>query len=123
MLGTGLAVRLACEVEVGAILLESPYTSIAAVAKRKYPFVPVDWLLRDRFELLNWIGVVVSPVLVMTGGRDHVVPPAMGRTVFTAINSPKDFWFVPGAGHNDLVAAGAFDAVQTFMDEYWRRGQ
>lgn len=122
-LGTGLAVRLATEVKVGAVLLESPYTSIAAVAKQKYPFVPVDWLLRDRFELLDRVSAVVAPVLVMTGGRDLVVPPAMGQAVFAATNAPKHFWFAPDAGHNDLVVAGAFDAMQTFMGEYWRRGQ
>jgi fermentation-respiration switch protein FrsA (DUF1100 family) len=118
-LGTGVAVRLASEVEVGAILLESPYTSIADIARKRFPFVPVDWLLRDRFELIGRIGAVRAPVLVMAGGRDRVVPPAMSRAVFAAANEPKVSWFAPDAGHNDLVEAGAFDAAQAFVAEHW----
>jgi uncharacterized protein len=60
------------------------------------------------------------PVLVMTGGQDTVVPPAMGRAVFAAANEPKVFWFAADAGHNNLVDAGLFDAVQAFVRNHWR---
>ncbi len=119
-LGSGIAVRLATEVGVGAVLLESPYTSIAAVAQKRFPFVPVNWLIRDRFELLGRIGKVPAPVLVMTGGRDTIVPPVMGRDVFAAANEPKVLWFAPEAGHNNLIEAGAFDVVRQFVREHWR---
>jgi fermentation-respiration switch protein FrsA (DUF1100 family) len=119
-LGSGISARLASEVEVGAVLLESPFTSIAAVAQQRFPFVPVDWLIRDRFELLGRIGKVRVPVLVMTGGLDTIVPPVMGREVFAAANEPKVLWFVPDAGHNNLVEAGAFDVVRQFVREHWR---
>ena len=105
-LGTGLAVRLAGEVEVAAVMLESPYTSIAAVARQRFPFAPVDRLIRDRFELLSRIAAVRVPLLVMTGGRDRIVPPAMGHAVFAAANQPKVFWLAQDAGHNDLMAEG-----------------
>jgi fermentation-respiration switch protein FrsA (DUF1100 family) len=114
-LGTGVAVRLATEVEVAAVLLESPYTSIAAIARRQFPFVPVNWLLLDRFDLIRRIGAMRAPVLMLTGGQDEIVPPEMGRTVFAAANQPKQFWFAQDAGHNDLAEAGAFDAVQAFV--------
>jgi hypothetical protein len=119
-LGTGVAVRLATEVDVGAVLLESPYTSITAVAQRQFPLVPVGWLLRDRFDLLGRIGAVRAPVLVMTGGRDVTVPPAMGQTVFAAANEPKVLWLAADAGHNDLGAAGALDVVQRFVRQHWK---
>ncbi|HEY4042266.1 MAG TPA: alpha/beta hydrolase [Rhodopila sp.] len=119
-LGAGIAVRLAAEVEVGAVLLESPYTSIAAVARLRFPVAPVDWLIRDRFDLIGRIGRVRVPVLVMTGGRDGVVPPAMGRAVFAAANEPKTFWFAEDAGHNELSEAGALDAAHKFVLEHFR---
>jgi fermentation-respiration switch protein FrsA (DUF1100 family) len=119
-LGTGVAARLASEVEVGAVLLESPYTSIAGIARKRFPFVPVDWLLRDRFDLIGRIAAVRAPLLVMMGGRDEIVPPAMSRAVFAAANEPKVFWLAPDAGHNDLVEAGAFDAAQAFVGEHWK---
>jgi uncharacterized protein len=117
-LGTGVAVRLASEMEVGAVLLESPCTSIAAIAQQRFPFVPVYWLLLDRFNLIGRIGAVRAPVLVMTGGRDDVVPPAMGEAVFAAANEPKVFWLARGAGHDALAEAGALDAVKAFISAH-----
>jgi fermentation-respiration switch protein FrsA (DUF1100 family) len=121
-LGSGVAVRLAAEMEVGAVLLEAPYTSIAAIARQRFPFVPVDWLLWDRFDLIGRIGSVDAPVLVMAGVQDIIVPPAMSQAVFAAANEPKVFWLAPDAGHNDLVEAGAFDVAQAFVREHWRAG-
>ena len=118
-LGTGVAVRLATEVDVGAVVLESPYTSIMAIAQQRFPFVPVAWLLRDRFDLIGRIPKVRAPVLVMTGERDAIVPPEMGREVFAAAREPKVFWLAQTAGHNDLGEAGAFDVVQAFVREHW----
>lgn len=117
-LGTGIAVRLATEVEVGAVLLESPYTSITAVGQKQFPFVPVSWLLRDRFDLIGRVAAVHAPVLVMTGGQDNVIPPAMGRAVFAAANDPKVSWLAPDAGHNDLAEAGAIDVAKSFVGRY-----
>jgi fermentation-respiration switch protein FrsA (DUF1100 family) len=119
-LGTGVAVRLAASVQVGAVLLEAPYTSIGAIAKQRFPWLPVDLLLRDRFDLIGRIGAVHAPVLVMTGARDTIVPPAMGKAVYEAANEPKQFWLAPDAGHNDLAAAGAFDVIQAFVRARWR---
>jgi fermentation-respiration switch protein FrsA (DUF1100 family) len=119
-LGSGIAVRLATEVEVGAVVLEAPYTSIAAIAQRRFPFVPVDWLLWDRFDLLGRIRSVQAPVLIMAGAQDTTVPPAMSQAVFEAANEPKVLWLAPNAGHNGLVEAGAFDVVQTFVQAHWR---
>jgi fermentation-respiration switch protein FrsA (DUF1100 family) len=119
-LGSGIAVRLATEVNVGAVVLEAPYTSIAAIAQRRFPFVPVDWLLWDRFDLLGRIRSVHAPVLVMAGAQDTTVPPAMSQAVFAAANEPKVFWLAPNAGHNGLVEAGAFDVVQAFVQAHWQ---
>jgi fermentation-respiration switch protein FrsA (DUF1100 family) len=122
-LGTGVAVHLAAEHQVGAVLLEAPYTSIAAIARKRFPFVPIDLLLRDRFDLIGRIGSVRAPVLVMTGGRDNVIPPAMGRAVFDAANEPKRFWLVPEAGHNNLLEAGAFNVARAFVADHWKAAE
>jgi fermentation-respiration switch protein FrsA (DUF1100 family) len=114
-LGSGLAVRLAAEREVGAVLLEAPYTSIADVARLRYPFVPVNWLLRDRFDSLRILGKVRAPVLVMHGAHDKVIPVAMGRAVYAAAAEPKELWIAPSAGHLDLVEAGAMAAAGQFV--------
>jgi uncharacterized protein len=52
-LGTGIAVKLAREAEVGGVMLESPYTSITAIARNRFPFAPVDLLVLDRYDLIG----------------------------------------------------------------------
>ena len=114
-LGSGVAVRLASERAVAAVLLESPYTSIAAIARARYRLVPVDLLLRDRFDSLACIGGVRAPVLVMQGALDDVVPPAMGRALMAAATAPKRLWVAPDAGHFDIWEAGALAAAVDFV--------
>ena len=115
-LGSGIAVRLASEQPVAALLLEAPYTSIADMARLRYPFVPVDRLLLDRFDSLRVIGGVRAPILVMHGAHDRIIPVAMGRAVFQAARDPKQLWIANEAGHLDMVEAGAVEAAGDFVD-------
>jgi len=114
-LGSGLAVRLAIEHPVAAVLLEAPYTSITSIARTRFPFVPVRWLLLDRFDTLGSIGKVRAPVLVIHGARDRIVPVAMGRAIYDAAPDPKRLWVSPLAGHVDLIEAGAVGIAADFV--------
>lgn len=114
-LGSGLAVRLAGEQPVAAVILEAPYTSVAAMARLRYPFAPVDWLLLDRFDSLSAIGAVRAPVLVLHGARDRIIPVAMGRELFSAAPDPKQLWIADQAGHLDLIEAGATEVAGEFV--------
>ena len=114
-LGSGLAVQLAVEQPVAAVFLEAPYTSITAIARERFQFVPVGWLLLDRFDSLRVIGGVRAPVLVMHGTRDRVIPVAMGRAIYAAAPDPKELWIAPHAGHLDLIEAGAMSVAADFV--------
>lgn len=114
-LGTGPAVQLAMEHTIGAVLLESPYTSITAIARLRYRLFPVEWLLRDRFDSLRRISGIQAPVLVMHGARDEIVPVAMGRAIYAAAPEPKQLWIAPHAGHLDLIDAGAIEVAGRFV--------
>jgi len=114
-LGCGVAVRLASEHRVAALLLEAPYTSITALARRQFRFVPVGLLLKDRFDAISRIPAVRAPIFVMAGGRDTLIPPDVSRELFAAARKPKEFWLAPEAGHNDLGAAGAIEAAVAFV--------
>jgi fermentation-respiration switch protein FrsA (DUF1100 family) len=114
-LGSGLAVQLALKQPVGAVLLEAPYTSITDIARSRFPYIPVRWLLLDRFDSLRVIGGVHAPVLVMHGALDDIVPVAMGQAVYAAAPDPKQLWIAPNAGHVDLVAAGAIEVAADFV--------
>lgn len=114
-LGTGVAVRLAAERpdDVAAVVLESPYTSLLALAGWHYPWAPARLLLRDRYDILSRIGTVRAPILVIHGGRDEVVPAAMSRAVAAAATAT--LWEAPQAGHMDLTAAGAPAVAAAFL--------
>jgi fermentation-respiration switch protein FrsA (DUF1100 family) len=117
-LGTGLAVRLAAENPVAAVLLDAPYTSIADAAQRQYPYVPVRLLLKDPFDSLSRIAQVKAPILVMQGSADRLVPPAMGRALMAAAKVPTELWVAEGAGHQDLGPYGAIEAAAAFVRKY-----
>lgn len=102
-LGSGLAVKLAAERPVAAVILEAPYTSIAAVAQRHYWYLPAYWLVRDRWESKPLIDKIGAPLLVLHGERDRVIPITFGRELLAAAREPKTALFLDGAGHNDLL--------------------
>ena len=98
-LGSGVAVALAARHKVGALVLDSPYSSIADVAAAAYWFVPVRALLRDPFRNDLLIGSVNVPTLIVHGTKDAVVPIRFGEKLFALANPPKEFWRVEGAVH------------------------
>lgn len=99
-LGTGVAVLAAAEHPPGAIVLESPFTSAADVAAGVYWWLPVRWLMKDRFESISVIGRITAPIVVIHGDRDEVVPLDLGKRLFAAANEPKAFFVREGHGHN-----------------------
>ena len=106
-LGSGVAVRLAVEQPPRALVLRSPFTSFVDMGRVHYPFLPVAWLLRDRYPSIDRIAQVTCPVLVVAGANDTIVPAAQSRRLFDAAREPKHLLIVKGADHNDeALAAG-----------------
>ncbi len=101
-LGTGVAVKMAVEHPVAGLVLEAPFTSIADVAQAHYWYLPARWLLHDKWESLGRIRGVASPILVVHGERDRVIPTRFGRRLFEAAPEPKTALYLPSAGHNDV---------------------
>ena len=116
-LGTGVAVRMASEHEVGAVVLESPYTSTADVGQRAYPIIPVKLLMKDRFDSLSRIATIDAPLLVIHGEADRVIPAVLGRELFAAAVEPKTAVFIPGATHDSLDAFGASGIEIEFLKQ------
>ncbi len=115
-LGSGVAVHIAAQQQVAALVLESPFTSVAAVAQHHYPFVPAALLIWDRYDSLSRIGRVKAPILILGGGGDAVVPARFSQALFEAAPEPKESWLAPDAGHVNLDGFGALDEVVSFID-------
>ena len=115
-LGSAVAVHEAAARKIAALILEAAFTQLTDPAAYRYPFVPVSLLLRDRFDSLSAIAAVKAPLLVLHGEHDSVVPIRFGRALFAAANEPKEGWFSPEGGHEDLGSFGALDAVVDFLN-------
>lgn len=122
-LGSAIAVQLASRTKVGAVMLEAPFTSAAEAGQRAYPFLPVKWLIFDRFDSLALIGRVTAPLLLVHGEDDNVSPVDLGRKLFAAANQPKEAHFLPRAGHNDLPLYGLADIELEFLKRHVPSGQ
>lgn len=115
-LGSGVAVHLAATRAIGGVVLEAPFTSVAACAQRHYPFVPAAWLVHDRFNSLSRIAQVTAPLLILHGERDMVVPVDHGRALLKAATAPSEGWFSPSASHENLADHGALDVAMSFIE-------
>jgi fermentation-respiration switch protein FrsA (DUF1100 family) len=100
-LGAAVALRLATERPPAALVLRSPFASLAEVGRVHYPVLPVSWLLRDRFDSAALAGRLTAPLLVVAGDRDGIVPVAHSRRLFAAAPQPKRLVVLEGADHND----------------------
>ena len=83
------------------------------------PLVPVDWLVRDRFDSLSRIADVNAPLLIVHGDSDTLIPSTLGRALFAAAREPKRALWIPTGGHSDLWG-NIRDTVMAFAE---RRGQ
>jgi fermentation-respiration switch protein FrsA (DUF1100 family) len=115
-LGSGIAVALAVEHEIAALVLEAPFTSVAEVAQCHFRYVPASRMVIDRFDSLSRIGRLKAPLLVLHGERDRVVPIRFGRALLDAAPEPKEGWFAPEAGHEDLARHGGLDVAVAFIE-------
>lgn len=115
-LGTGVAVAIAAERDVAAVILAMPYTSIADVAQEHYWYFPVRWLVKDRFDSLSRIAKVRSPLLVLHGEDDTLIPVKVAQQLFKAAPGPKEGHFIPGGRHGNLYELGAGKLVLDFLD-------
>lgn len=118
-LGSGVATAVAADTDdesVEALILVSPYTSIADVAGLHYPFFPVRGLLRDSYPAREWAPRVKAPVWIFHGDHDDIIPAVLGREQSRNFPNLQEFSLVLGAGHNDLWFTGR-EQIQAKFDE------
>ena len=92
-LGTGVATEIAQNKNFAGIILESPFTSMIEAGKEKYPYLPVKFLLKDKYESNKKIKNIQSPILIMHGKVDNIVPFYMGKKMYELANNPKYSYF------------------------------
>ena len=118
-LGTAVATEVATRRKIGALVLESGFSSASSVAASAIPWLPsaLHSLARNRFDSAAKLKRVNVPVLVSHGDPDPVIPLDEGRALYAAANEPKKLLVFRGAGHNVFGSAGAvyLDQLTEFM--------
>lgn len=108
----GAGVAAAVSGDAAALLLITPWDSLANVARHHYPWLPVGLLLRDRYDSVANLAGYRGRVAVVIAERDSIVPPDAGRRLYERLGEPKRLWTVPLADHNDWMAS---------VDDAWWR--
>ncbi len=114
-LGSAVAAHLASEVNAAGLVLETPFTSAPAMARKLYPWLPVGLLMRTRMDTLARIRGIRCPKLIIGARDDEMVPVVMAEEIASAAPGPKQLIILNG-GHNDFdsVSEKAYAAA-------WRR--
>ena len=122
-LGGCIVAELAMAHRVKAVILESSFTSVDAMARYNRPaiafFIPSRLLIKSRFDSIKKMPLIHSPVMVVHGDKDVTVPIHMGRELFNAANEPKRFYEIKGATHDDTHIVGGeayFKALRDFIE-------
>ncbi|MGA2349257.1 MAG: alpha/beta hydrolase [Terracidiphilus sp.] len=110
-LGTGVAVQMAEEFHVGGVMLLAPYSSIAELAQITFPYFPAKFIALDRFDNFKKMSHIHTPILIINGVRDQVIPPSEGKDLYNLANEPRQFYSLPGRGHNDAFDDAAVLAL------------
>jgi len=117
-LGTGIAVQMATEYQVGGLILQAPYTSVVGRAAEIYFFIPVRKVLREHFNSLDKISKVKSPLLIIHGALDTTIPIRHGKTLLESANHPKESVFFDDVGHNNFDSAAIALNVMDFATRH-----
>ena len=118
-LGSAIAAELAAESTPIALLLQSPFSSARAMARRMaLPGLSLFWPLVSRvhYDTERCVRTLTAPVSVAHGLRDMIVPARMGRTVYEAAGRKGALLLVPGAGHNDIAERSPADYWNWFRE-------
>ncbi len=101
-LGCGVAAGVAAAgpVRPAGVVMLTPWDSLVAVAGSFYWYLPVRWLLRDRYDNLANLRRYRGPVAILVAGRDRTVPPRFGRRLYAGLPEPKKLWLFPAADHS-----------------------
>jgi uncharacterized protein len=116
-LGSAVAVDVASRHPHRALLLVTPFTSLPDVADSRFPLLPTQLLMRNRFPSRSKIADCTQPLLIVHGTEDRLVPFAMGKELFEAANEPKRFVPVAGAHHENVITPEFFATIRLFLED------
>lgn len=121
-LGAGPTCQLATEVQPAAVIIESAFRSVPAMARELYPWLPVRLLVRSRFDNELKIKEIRGPLLVVHSPDDSIIPYSHGERLFELAPSPKSFLEIRGDHNEGFWESGELYArgLESFLDPLFR---
>jgi len=119
-LGAAVAAWLAQSHVPGALILESPFTSLGDIAGTLYPYLPVRLLLRFEYNTAEYLDKVNCPVLIVHSRDDEIMPFSHGQRLFQLAREPKRFVEISGTHNEGFITSGKRyqEGVRTFVSDY-----
>jgi uncharacterized protein len=116
-LGSGVAVYVASRRKVAGVILVTPFDSLVAVAKKHYPFFPVQLLLKHRFDSASLAPRIAAPMLGIIAGRDEIIPRQSSERLIQQWGGPVRAITITEATHNDVhLYEGYRRAINDFIE-------
>ncbi|MGD1951682.1 MAG: alpha/beta hydrolase [Leptolyngbyaceae cyanobacterium] len=121
-LGGAIAIELSAQRPAAGLIAQSTFSSMlqAVQFSSQYDWVPVDWILTQRFDSLAKVPQLDLPVLFIHGVEDDTTASVMSEQLYALSPLPKQLWLVPEAGHNNVAdTAGPeyFTTIETFVQQ------
>lgn len=112
-LGSGVAVELALDNHPQGVILQSPYTSITEMARYYYPWSPLGpW---DKYDSLSKISNIKSPILILHGEKDTLIPANHAVRLYKAATGDKTLKLYPKKHHNDVFGPSVEKDINEFL--------
>ena len=111
-LGTGVAVRLCSQRSASRLILITPYDSLQEIAADQFPYVPVKWLLRDKYDSGKYASEITIPTAIVAAENDEVIPSASTKKLFERFGEGvASMKVIPATGHNTISNSSGFLAA------------
>ncbi len=116
-LGTGVAVQMATEYGVKALVLETPYDSMLHVAQHHYPYIMLpEYILKDQYRSdLKIKDIRAEKVLFLVAGKDEIIPAESTMRLYGLVEKPKEIHVFEAASHNTIYEFNALEIVSNFI--------
>ncbi len=115
-MGAALAIKAGERKDYTGIVAISPFTSLTEVLQEKFPFVPVNLLLKNKFDCMSAARSGTTPLFIAHGTRDETAPLAMAESITDAAGARCDLYTVDGADHVDIWTKGGADLIEELRD-------
>ncbi len=121
-LGCGVVAAVAKDtsLSIAGVILITPWNTLLAVAKDYYPYLPVGWFMKDRYDNAENLKSFQGKIAVVGAEKDEVVPVRHAKELFTLLPKDKRMWIIKGAGHNDwsmLIDMSKWQEIMDFLSK------